>query len=219
MKQAMRERLRRCPERMVLGPNEKRQRLVDVEDGPTEPGPTTVESLTPMGDSTTPKTLTESEPTTFECAKPMPLGTEDGTIPDERFSASSSYPSTCCPAKAARLNGNLRWAPATDPDSWIEVDLGESTVVSGVITQGDTYSNLFYVTNYKVAYQKQPSSDLLHVTDGNGNIKMFTANTDNTTPVTNLFDENVLATVVRIEPIAWSGGVRLRLELLGCRRD
>ncbi|XP_038060483.1 coagulation factor VIII-like [Patiria miniata] len=102
-----------------------------------------------------------------------------------------------------------------DTNPWIEVDLDEPTVVTGVTTQG--YS--VHVKKYKVSYKKQPSSDYEHVTDGNGNITVFIGNTDADTPVTNLFDESVLATVVRIEPTEWDFTVGLRLELLGCRRD
>ncbi|XP_038061809.1 retinoschisin-like [Patiria miniata] len=151
-----------------------------------------------------------------ECSSLQPLGMEDGTIPDDRITASSSR--SYCPSGDARLNNNNRWIPLYhDANPWIEADLVESTVVSGVTTQGS--GNIWFVEQYKVAYQKQPSSDYEHVKDGNGNIKVFIGNTDIETPVTNLFDESVVATVVRIEPTAWEGGVALRLELLGCRRD
>ncbi|XP_038060413.1 lactadherin-like [Patiria miniata] len=175
---------------------------------------------------------------------------EDGTIHDDRFTASSGY--SFYPASKARLNNNGVWVANSfnncvqfsnpfhnricgvllfhcsssslpsvyrhDANPWIEVDLVEPTVVSGVITQGHHNQN-WHVKKYKVAYKKQPSSDYEHVTDGNGNIKVFIGNTDYNTPVTNLFAESVVATVVRIEPIEWNMFVALRLELLGCRRD
>ncbi|XP_038060290.1 EGF-like repeat and discoidin I-like domain-containing protein 3 [Patiria miniata] len=150
-----------------------------------------------------------------ECSSPQPLGMEDGTIQDDRITASSIL-GTTYPARKARLNIDNGWAAwSNDANPWIEVDLVQSTVVTGVTTQGG-YG--VYVTAYKVSYKKQPSSDREHVTDGKGNIKVFIGNYDAYTPVTNLFDESVVATVVRIEPTEWQNGLALRLELLGCRR-
>ncbi|XP_038060609.1 EGF-like repeat and discoidin I-like domain-containing protein 3 [Patiria miniata] len=164
-------------------------------------------------------TLAGSRPTITHtlavCSSPQPLGMEDGTIRDNRITASSS--SDCCAARYGRLNHfNKRWiALSDDANPWIEVDLVQSTVVTGVTTKGSGY---IYVKRYKVAYQQQPSFDRKHVTDGKGNIQVFIGNTDDDTPVTNLFDESVEATVVRIEPTEVYGGA-LQLELLGCRRD
>ncbi|XP_038060561.1 lactadherin-like [Patiria miniata] len=152
--------------------------------------------------------------TPAECLQP--LGMADGTIQDNRITASSSR--NCCPVSDGRLNDNHKWlASMDDANPWIEVDLVQSTVVTGVTIQGS--GNLSYVKRYKVAYQQQPSSKRRHVTDGKGDIKVFIGNTDIDTPVTNLFDESVEATVVRIEPTEWYKGASLRFELLGCRRD
>ncbi|XP_038059522.1 lactadherin-like [Patiria miniata] len=144
----------------------------------------------------------------------QPLGMEDGTINNDRVSASSS--GTCCPASGARLNAESRWIPEIPEGSWIKVDLVQSTVVSGVVTQGYYVG---FVTHFMVAYQNQPPSAYEYLTDGNGNKKVFTGSTVPGTPVTNLFNESVLATEVRIEPTAWDSNVALRLELLGCPLD
>ncbi|XP_038060228.1 EGF-like repeat and discoidin I-like domain-containing protein 3 [Patiria miniata] len=155
------------------------------------------------------------QPTLAECSSPQPLGMEDGTIQGDRITASGSY--TCCRAYYGRLNHDKGWTTSSgEANPWIEVDLVQSTVVTGVTTQGDGSDS--FVTAYKVAYKKQPSSDREHVMDGNGNIKVFIGNTDIDTPVTNLFDESVVATVVRIEPTGSFFYPALRLELLGCRR-
>ncbi|XP_038058794.1 lactadherin-like [Patiria miniata] len=153
----------------------------------------------------------------FKCAARAtclsPLGMENGTIPDGRITASSGDYASC-----ARLNNNRAWwATWTDANPWIEVGLAESTVVSGVTTQGSGYT--LFVKQYKVAYKKQASPDFEHVMDGDGTIKEFIGNTDGDTPITNLFDESVVAAVVRIEPTEWHKGVGLRLELLGCHRE
>ncbi|XP_038061053.1 lactadherin-like [Patiria miniata] len=159
--------------------------------------------------------LTTVRTATAECPSPAPLGVGDrAIIPDDRIRASSS---DCCPAVWARLNDvSSGWSPAIfDNNAWIEVDLVESTVVSGVTTQGH-YD--WYVTEYKVVYKKLPSSDYEPVTEGNGNVKVFIGNINGNTPVTNFFEESLVATVVRIETIAWVGEVTLKFELLGCRR-
>ncbi|XP_038058774.1 lactadherin-like [Patiria miniata] len=150
------------------------------------------------------------------CPSPGPLGMEDGTIPNDHITA-SSYQKDYFGFKA-RLNNFKQWATYVDKstNSWIEVDLVQSTVVTGVITQGGSG---WYVKKFKVAYKQQPSSEREHVMDGDGNIKVFIGNMDYATPVTNLFDESVVATLVRIEPTEWQTGVALRLELLGCRRE
>ncbi|XP_038060492.1 lactadherin-like [Patiria miniata] len=137
------------------------------------------------------------------------------------MTASSQYGTICCSASEGRLNNRNKWlAASNDANPWIEVDLDEPTVVTGVITQGISRSIRMWVTAYKVAYKKQHSSDYEYVTDGNGDIKVFIGNTDTDTPVTNLFDESVVATVVRIEPMEWySNYVAMRLELLGCRHN
>ncbi|XP_038059931.1 retinoschisin-like [Patiria miniata] len=147
------------------------------------------------------------------CSSPKPLGLEDGTIPDDHITASSHQ--TNWPGSDGRLNCNGAWIPQSDEKNpWIEVDLVVIKVVSGIITQSfDIYG---YVKKYKASYKNQSSSDYEHMTDGNGNIKVFIGNTDGNTPVTNLFDEIVVATVVRIEPTEWYSYATLRLELLGC---
>ncbi|XP_038045398.1 lactadherin-like [Patiria miniata] len=164
---------------------------------------------TPAGTGTTTPTP--------ECPSPAPLGMEDGTIPDNRITASSTYASYH--AWEGRLNNAKAWtSTGTDANPWIEVELVDSTVVTGIITQGDSIG--WYVKQFQVAYQKLPSSYYEHITDGNGNIKVFVGNTDDRTPFTNLFKESVVATVVRIEPTDWkSNYAALRLELIGCRRD
>ena len=82
----------------------------------------------------------------------QPLGMEDGSIPDDRITASSSYldvredaPGNCLPSNG-RLNkpgiGRVvgGWC-AGSPLSilkWFQVDLGERLQVEGVILQGLT---------------------------------------------------------------------------------
>ncbi|XP_038059582.1 retinoschisin-like [Patiria miniata] len=241
MKQVMQEIRKRCPGRRntthaSMGNPIPSTRWKPSPAGTEEPTAAGTEEPTPAGtEESTPATMEgptsagtkeptaakteESTPagkptptTKAECDSTEPLGMEDGTIQDSRISVPSIH-GPCCRARAARLHNNKAWGPSSPANSWIEVDLVEGKVVSGVITQGFDEA---YVTQYKVAYKTQPSSEYEHVRDGNGNVKVFTGNTDDHTPVTNQFDESVVATIVRIEPTAWDVWVALRLELLGC---
>ena len=62
-----------------------------------------------------------------------------------------------------------------DEGPWIQIDLVDSTVVTGVITQGHWYWDA-YVKEYKVSFKKLPSSPFEHVTDGSGNPKASSHN-------------------------------------------
>ncbi|XP_071808980.1 lactadherin-like [Asterias amurensis] len=102
---------------------------------------------------------------------------------------------------------------------WYEVDLGMSAVVSGVITQGGLY--YYRVTRYKVSYKKLPSLDFEDILDRKGGFgKVFEGNIeDSRFPITNMFEECIVATIVRVVPVAYKHGVALRLELLGCYNE
>ncbi|XP_038060959.1 lactadherin-like [Patiria miniata] len=181
---------------------------------------------TPAGHTTMGKESTPASHTTMgkkstlaaECLHP--LGMEDGTIPDDRITASSKL-TPAFPASMARLNqADFAWLPDVNANSWIEVDFGECRNVSGITTQGwQLESETRWTTNYKVKYQEKASSNYEYVKHGNGYAVEFVGNTDGTSPVTNMFDGSVVATLVRIEPTQWNYGVALRLELLGCHRD
>ncbi|XP_071808986.1 lactadherin-like [Asterias amurensis] len=118
------------------------------------------------------------------------------------------------------MKGIMKLGPGTSGstyvrDNWIEVDIGVSTLVAGVITQGGVS---FRVTQYRVRYKKLPSSDFDDVIHRNGSIKVFEGNIqDARTPVTNMFDQSIVATIVRILPVAYKHGICLRLEMLGCQ--
>ena len=78
---------------------------------------------------------------------------EDGSIPDDRITASSQWGSYTQPSNA-RLNLNSGWYPANGQyvGSWLQVYMGLDPMhIEGVITQGhpDRYS---WVTQYQVQY-------------------------------------------------------------------
>ena len=60
------------------------------------------------------------------------LGVENGDIPDANFEASSNTNA----AYKARLNRAIEWSTSSGSSPWIKVDIGYSTSVSGLLTQG-----------------------------------------------------------------------------------
>ena len=60
-----------------------------------------------------------------------------GTIPDDSFSASSTFAPRYA-AKYGRINGEKAWEPKTntDPDDYLQIDLLYEYVICAVATQG-----------------------------------------------------------------------------------
>ena len=89
----------------------------------------------------------------------MPLGLEDGRVPDPLIRASSFYNYYCGPFNA-RLNrrrygrqGGAWCAKKRDRRQWLQVDFGALSTVSGVATQG-RQNSAQWVTSYYVSYSR-----------------------------------------------------------------
>ncbi|XP_033635562.1 retinoschisin-like isoform X1 [Asterias rubens] len=154
------------------------------------------------------------------------LGLEDGSIPDESLSASSSYDliRTSTPA-GGRLNKlppdddtiGAWHAKVKDTNQWIQVDLGNPTYVTGVLTQGRTGGNAQWVTKYKVQFEPPSPACLFEVRDKTGHTQIFNGNFDRDSIVERRFFKPVLAVKIRIVPVEWYAVICLRFELLGCK--
>ena len=104
---------------------------------------------------------------------PEKLGLEDGSIPDESLSASSNYNglrmSTPAGGRLNKLPPDANtigaWHPrVADTNQWIQVDLGNPSYVTGVLTQG-RYEHYQWVTKYKVQFEPPSPACLLDVKD------------------------------------------------------
>ena len=92
-----------------------------------------------------------------------PLGMEDGRILDSQITASSELTENdlFLGATNARLNHSVGYngtsgswsAAASNATQWIQVDLGVSKMVSGIVLQGREENNQ-WVTKYKVDYSE-----------------------------------------------------------------
>ncbi|XP_071801579.1 retinoschisin-like [Asterias amurensis] len=160
------------------------------------------------------------------------LGLEDGSIPDENLSASSSwaphdYHTSMSTPAGGRLNKippdadtTGAWHPmVADTNQWIQVDLGNTTYVTGVLTQGryDSFGGPQWVTKYKVQFEPPSPASLVDVKDQLGQTQIFKANTDQHSIVERCFFEPILAVKIRIVPVEWNIFIALRFELLGCK--
>ncbi|KAI8490945.1 hypothetical protein Bbelb_313640 [Branchiostoma belcheri] len=150
-----------------------------------------------------------------------PLGMESGAIPDSSITAFSTWDlhlNLDYAPYRGRLNGVAgvgSWSGVTFIGQWLQVDLGETKRVTGVITQGRQRDYEQWVTSYKLQYGADGATWTTY-TGSDGSDKVFTGNTDMNTPVTNLLDKPVDARYVRFVVQSWHGHISMRVEILGC---
>ena len=113
------------------------------------------------------------------------LGVENGDIPDANFNAShwhvSSNSGTPYPAYKARLNGPSVWVvDGSVWRPWIQVDIGYSTNVSGLLTQGDGGTDRTRTTDWvakiKVATFTGADDPKVYIKDEDGDVKVTQLN-------------------------------------------
>ncbi|XP_044174759.1 uncharacterized protein LOC114975839 isoform X6 [Acropora millepora] len=138
------------------------------------------------------------------------LGVENGSIPDENITASSS--AGPAPAHLARLNGPFAWCVAKAEDCYLQIDLGSLHLVCAVATQGNPGGNRDYVRRYKL----QCSADGVNWTlyEENGNT-IIAGNTDNWSVKRKDLDQEVVTRFVRFCPVDWYCWPCMRVELYG----
>ncbi|XP_072049129.1 uncharacterized protein [Amphiura filiformis] len=157
----------------------------------------------------------------------LPMGMENGRIPDSAITASFEEPGF--EAFNARLNNELYWSGGNGQTHWIQIDLGKVTTLTGVVTQGERFQegdlNPECVSQLSIQYAMELTPDisvedqLTPIEDEDGNTKIFDANTDVWSSVTIKFPEPIEARYIRIIPqdTCDSNGVpRMRFELIGC---
>ncbi|XP_052248669.1 mucin-5AC-like isoform X9 [Dreissena polymorpha] len=136
-----------------------------------------------------------------------------GAVADYMISASSSRDGHTIPV-LGRLNSHGAWTPLTsNVGQYLQVDFLTPQLLTGLVTQGREGSSS-YVTSYKVMYSLDgyswtPYQDL-------GRDKVFSANKDGDSHVTNWFEHPIRAQFIRILPQTWHGVIAMRLDILGC---
>lgn len=157
------------------------------------------------------------------CSEPM--GLRSRLVQDSQISASSSFrtwglDSFTWRPQFARLDKQGKtnaWTAATnDRCQWIQVDLGSSKKLTGIITQGaKDFGQIQFVTAFKVSYSEDGRS-WTTVKDRSGQDKIFPGNTDNNVHKKNRFDPPLVGRFLRVQPWDWHQRITLRMELLGC---
>lgn len=101
-----------------------------------------------------------------------------------------------------------------DDGPYIQVNFRELKYLSGVTTQGEGREDK-WVTEYKVYFSVDGVNFYPYSEKQDGVVKVFSANTDTNTPVSNYFVNNVLAQYIRIVPVGSHMGFALRYVYVG----
>ncbi|XP_013883534.1 retinoschisin 1a [Austrofundulus limnaeus] len=160
-----------------------------------------------------------------ECPYHKPLGFEAGSVSSDQITCSNQdqytgWFSSWLPSKA-RLNNQgfgCAWlSKFLDNSQWLQIDLKEVTVVSGILTQGRCDADE-WITKYSVQYRLDENLNWIYYKDQTGNNRVFYGNSDRSASVQNLLRPPIVARYVRILPLGWHTRIALRLELLTCMK-
>uniref|UniRef100_A0A673ASU8 F5/8 type C domain-containing protein n=1 Tax=Sphaeramia orbicularis TaxID=375764 RepID=A0A673ASU8_9TELE len=158
-----------------------------------------------------------------ECPYHKPLGFEAGSVNPDQITCSNQdqytgWFSSWLPSKA-RLNSQgfgCAWlSKFQDNNQWLQIDLKEVKVVSGILTQGRCDTDE-WITKYSVQYRTDEKLNWIYYKDQTGNNRVFYGNSDRTSSVQNLLRPPIVARYIRILPLGWHTRIALRLELLLC---
>ncbi|XP_069492955.1 retinoschisin isoform X3 [Ambystoma mexicanum] len=158
-----------------------------------------------------------------ECPFHKPLGFESGAVSAEQISCANQeqytgWYSSWTPNKA-RLNGQgfgCAWlSKFQDGSQWLQVDLKQLKVISGILTQGRCDADE-WMTKYSVQYRFDDSLNWVYYKDQTGNNRVFYGNSDRLSSVQNFLRPPIVARYLRIIPLGWHVRIAMRIELLEC---
>ncbi|XP_031696420.1 retinoschisin-like [Anarrhichthys ocellatus] len=158
-----------------------------------------------------------------ECPYHRALGFESGSVESDQISCPSQdqyvgWYSSWIPSKA-RLNNQgfgCAWlSKFNDLHQWIQIDLKEVSVVSGVLTQGRCDADE-WITKYSIQYRTVETLNWIYYKDQTGNNRVFYGNSDRSSTVQNLLRPPIVARFIRLLPLGWHTRIATRLELLMC---
>lgn len=150
------------------------------------------------------------------------------SIPDSSIVGSSTFDEKHTPDRV-RINTESddqafgAWCPSepNQDEEWIQVNLGISKLIFGIITRGRAdYAQ--WVTSYSLQYADTPfaGADPVYVPylDVLGDTMIFEGNSDQTTAKTNMLWQPISAQYVRIVPLASyeNRNKCMRADLIGC---
>ncbi|XP_021788796.2 retinoschisin [Papio anubis] len=158
-----------------------------------------------------------------ECPYHKPLGFESGEVTPDQITCSNPeqyvgwYSSWT--ANKARLNSQgfgCAWlSKFQDSSQWLQIDLKEIKVISGILTQGRCDIDE-WMTKYSVQYRTDERLNWIYYKDQTGNNRVFYGNSDRTSTVQNLLRPPIISRFIRLIPLGWHVRIAIRMELLEC---
>ncbi|XP_034559635.1 neuropilin-1a-like [Notolabrus celidotus] len=152
------------------------------------------------------------------------LGMVSGQISDAQISASSYADRGWVAENARLLTGRSGWTgqQTKQPfrNEWLQVDLGQDKLVSGVVIQGGKHRDRnVFMKRFRVGHSLDGETWTIIKEDNTTRPKIFAGNQNHDTPELRSVS-SLLTRFVRIYPErATTEGLGLRLELLGCELD
>ncbi|XP_032227696.2 uncharacterized protein LOC5503440 [Nematostella vectensis] len=147
------------------------------------------------------------------------LGLENKNIPDSGLTASSEWNKYFTAARA-RLNINKQgslfgaWSTKTnDGSQWLQVNLGNITMVTRIATQGRQDHNQ-WVTSYTLSSNLRQGHYFTPYNDH----EVLEGNKDRNTIVGHILKPTIFALLLRVHPHSWLGHISMRMELYGCTK-
>ncbi|CAH1268011.1 NRP2 [Branchiostoma lanceolatum] len=138
---------------------------------------------------------------------------KSGSIKNEQITASTI--SGDWYAYYARIDDEYAWYPSTyNTNQWLQVDLRHQTVITGVETQGHSWTYSYYVKTFKLQFRVGNTTTMFqNAFDG----KVFQGSSGANQIKVNNFPAPIVASAIRFLPQSWYyRGIALRVELLGC---
>uniref|UniRef100_A0A8D0EMI3 F5/8 type C domain-containing protein n=1 Tax=Strix occidentalis caurina TaxID=311401 RepID=A0A8D0EMI3_STROC len=162
-------------------------------------------------------------PFSAECPYHKPLGFESGAVTPDQISCSNPEQYTgwysSWTANKARLNGQgfgCAWlSKYQDNGQWLQIDLKEVKVISGILTQGRCDADE-WMTKYSMQYRTDENLNWVYYKDQTGNNRVFYGNSDRSSSVQNLLRPPIVARYIRLIPLGWHVRIAIRMELLEC---
>ncbi|XP_056149933.1 neuropilin-1a-like isoform X2 [Lampris incognitus] len=152
------------------------------------------------------------------------LGMVSGQISDTQISASSYAERGWMAENARLLTGRSGWTQQQTKqpfkNEWLQVDLGQDKLVTGVMIQGGKHRerNIF-MKRFKVGYSLDGEEWTMVKEDNTTRPKVFIGNQNHDTPELRAVGP-LLSRFIRVYPErATNEGLGLRLELLGCELE
>ncbi|XP_072250577.1 discoidin, CUB and LCCL domain-containing protein 1 [Leuresthes tenuis] len=108
----------------------------------------------------------------------------------------------------------LHWAAdRSDPNPWVEMELGDRSSVTGIVTTG---SDENYIQSYSLHFSKDKKNWKPYRGALSKEQKVFQAYTDGHLKVLNSLFPAAVARFVRLQPLSWHGRASAQLQVVGC---